>query len=164
MDTSQMRFVALLLTVVLTLLSVSGEKYFHYTTKNSGDAIKQSGYIQSSNTGAVGKGVYLTKMSPFVYGASQIAYNNWQNYDTAKTKRVFEIEISSGVKDADLNQRDVYIYTKGNLEFKDKSWIYYDWPSGVKGQLKVLASGTQFLKFSSSITTIFVVVSFSFFA
>lgn len=149
---------------MLTLLSVSGEKYFHYTTKNSGDAIKQSGYIQSSIKGAAGEGVYLTKKSPFVYGASSIAYNNWQSFDTARTKRVFEIEISSGVEDADLYPRDVYIYTKGNLEFKDKSWIYYDWPSGVKGKLTVLASGTQFLKFSSSITTIFVVVSLSFFA
>lgn len=88
---------------MLTLLSVSGEKYFHYTTKFSGDAIKQSGYIQSSSDGAVGKGVYLTKMSPFVYGASEIALNNCLSRSyTARTKRVFEIEISSDVKDANL--------------------------------------------------------------
>lgn len=142
---------------------VSGETYFHYTSKASGDAIRKSGYIQSSSGGAAGEGVYLTKMSPFYNDASTISLNNWQIKSLTRTRRVFEIEISSDVKNANLYQRDVYIYTNGDLELEDRIWVYYDWSSGVKGKLTVITSGTQFLQFNSSFMMICVVVSFNFF-
>lgn len=147
----------------MSLSSVSGDTYFHYTSKASGDAIQKSGYIQSSSGGAAGEGVYLTKMSPFYNDASTIALNNWKILSLTRTKRVFEIEISSDVKNANLYQRDVYIYTNGDLELEDRIWVYYDWSSGVKGKLTVITSGTQFLQFNSSFMMICVVVSFNFF-
>lgn len=152
---------------ILSLLGVTGEKYFHYTTASSGDAIRKSLHIKPSDEGASrGEAVYLTRMSPFDHRASTIADNNWQDLlATFKTKRVFEIEMSSSqVEDAGLYRRDVYIYKNGNLELKDRSWVYYAWPSGLKGKLEVLASGTNTFQMSLGFTMTFAVVSSRFFS
>ena len=105
-------------------------RLFHYTDrKGSRNIQRQKRILQSTapTNEAFGRGVYLTKRSPWHYSKAQIAKNNW---GTSSTERVAYVVIVTfpdhepKLRKESAGERDVWRY-KGDLNLGDCCSVMY---------------------------------------
>ncbi|XP_046344560.2 uncharacterized protein LOC124125321 [Haliotis rufescens] len=104
--------------------------FYHYTNKAGKDAIVRQKRIRASDgakDAVFGRGVYGTTLSPSS-GLKKIIYNNWDGrVDPTKGMLVraawaIKVELpKTDVKEAG-SERDILIYTGGDLQLDDYVW------------------------------------------
>ncbi len=108
--------------------------YYHYTDKDGKEAIEKSKKLIKSAKGAMGPGVYLTKVDPSKK-KQEIANNNYDgvvdsdghlgDIQNAKGRvdYVIIIELKDGIAIKGNMNRDVYCIKGKHLDLQDKTLV-----------------------------------------